>query len=137
MSVLDAALDIFENVDISEIRLKSVRLNEFFQSCIQKLTDNYSGSSAGQNPLILACNNNAEKRASQISFSHPYAYAICQALIQDGVIADFRAPNILRIGFSPLFLSFTDIVNAAHILIDIIRTNRYSQTQFQVKNSVT
>lgn len=134
MSILDAALDIFDEVNIFDLRDKSVALNGFFQSCVEQLTASFPAS---DDPLTLACNVDASMRGSQISYRHKQAYAICQALINEGVISDFRAPDILRIGFSPLFLSFTDMLKAAQILTKIMHTKLYTQPQFHIKNAVT
>jgi len=129
MSTLDAALSVFENIGIEDIRSKSIALNEFFQLCVDKLLL--------ETDLSLACSSEAAQRGSQISFSHPHAYAICQALIAQNVIADFRAPNILRLGFSPLFLSFQNLYDAANILADIMRKQTYLEEKFQVRHQVT
>lgn len=140
MSVLDAAMDIFANIDTSQIRAKSIALNAFFQFCIDALMTSPQQAifhECDKASLILACHRDANLRGSQISYAHPHAYAICQALISYGVIADFRAPDILRIGFSPLFLSFTDMVKAAQILANIMHTKAYLATEFTVKNRVT
>ena len=137
MSVLDAALDIFTNISSSRIRDKSIALNAFFQSCFDTLMNDLQQNAADIEPLILACNSDAAKRGSQISYAHPHAYAICQALIDQGVIADFRAPDTLRIGFSPLFLSYTDMFKAAQILANILLTKTYLAPEFTVKNAVT
>jgi kynureninase len=134
MSVLDAALDIFEEINIVDLRAKSIALNDFFQNCIAQMIANQASLDI---PLILACNEDSRERGSQISYRHPQAYAICQALISEGVISDFRAPDILRIGFSPLFLRFSDILKAAHTLNNILQTKRYCASQFHVKNVVT
>ena len=134
MSVLDAALDVFEGVDLSTLREKSIGLNQFFSTCVEQLSQQYDTTCA---PLTLACKREARERGSQVSYQHPYAYAICQALIAEGVIADFRAPDILRIGFSPLFLSYQDMLNAAEILCTIMCTERYHDKQFHIKHAVT
>lgn len=128
MSVLDAALDVFDGISIARVRDKSIALNSFFQSCVEQLL----GSS-----LTLACPFKAQDRGSQISFQHPQAYAICQALISKNVIADFRAPNILRLGFSPLFLRFKDVLIAAQILSEIISSEIFLKEEFHIKNTVT
>lgn len=134
MSILDAALDVFSEVSIDEIRHKSIALNVFFQTCIKHLSLKIDLNSES---LTLACNADASQRGSQISYQHKQAYEICQALIGRGVIADFRAPDILRIGFSPLFLSFSDVQKAADILVDIMRNKTYEQPQYSVRNAVT
>ena len=78
-----------------------------------------------------------ENRGSQLALSHSDAYAICQAWIAEGVIADFRAPNILRIGFAPLYLSFADIELAVHKLAEIMQNKTYENEVFQRKQHVT
>lgn len=134
MSILDAALSLFDHTSMQAIREKSVALNAFFQNCMTQISAHCALNEA---PLVLACNAHASERGSQISYKHPHAYAICQALIHEGVVSDFRAPDILRIGFSPLFLSFTDMLKAAHILSNIMQTKRYQDPQFHVKQAVT
>jgi kynureninase len=137
MSVLDAALDIFENINTTQIRNKSIALNTFFQFCFNTLINDLQQNANDVEALVLACNSDAAKRGSQISYAHPNAYAICQALIDQGVIADFRAPDTLRIGFSPLFLSYTDMFKAAQILANILVNETYLAPEFNVKNTVT
>ncbi|MGB3726112.1 MAG: kynureninase [Glaciecola sp.] len=129
MSVLDAALNLFDDITVSDIRKKSIALNAFFQECVEPLIQ--------QQLLTLACDDDAKNRGSQISFTHEHAYAICQALIGQKIVADFRAPNVLRIGFSPLFLSFTNVYTAANVLIDIVQNARYLAPEYQVKHKVT
>lgn len=132
MSVLDAALDVYEHMDMHALRAKSVALNGFFQHCVEQLF-----AQAEHSQLELACEAEATKRGSQIAFKHPQAYAICQALISEGVIVDFRAPDILRIGFSPLYLSFAGILEAAQCLVNIVTSKRYELAEFQRKHKVT
>lgn len=129
MSVLDAALNVFDEVSIQAIRDKSLALNKFFQTCIDELIPH--------SLLGLACVKEHEARGSQVSFEHEHAYAICQALISQNVIADFRAPNVLRLGFSPLFLSFQNVYDAAKVLQYIIESKRFLNAEFQVKQKVT
>ena len=76
-------------------------------------------------------------RGSHISFRHPHAYALSQALIAEGVIGDFRDPDILRLGLTPLYTSHADIARAARILGDIIASDRWRDPAFAVRNAVT
>ena len=76
-------------------------------------------------------------RGSHISFRHPHAYALCQALIADGVIGDFREPDILRFGLTPLYLSHSDIVIAGERLAAILADKRYLSSQFSKRHAVT
>ena len=76
-------------------------------------------------------------RGSQLAFTHPQAYAICQAMIAKGVVADFRAPDVLRLGFAPLYVSYQDIVRSVEVLSEIINAQTYLDDAFQVQHAVT
>ncbi|GAB5378781.1 MAG: kynureninase [Aliiglaciecola sp.] len=129
MSVLDAALSVFDNIEMRLIREKSIKLTEFFIQCLSELELNET--------LALSSPQDPTKRGSQISVAHKDAYAICQALIDEGVIADFRAPDILRFGFTPLYTRHIDVLNAAIRLGEIVNSRRYDQARFREKAKVT
>lgn len=129
LSTLDAALDVFDNVDMSKIREKSIRLGEFFQILMED-----SGLS---DMFFLRSPKNSTHRASQLAFSHPNAFAICQALIDKQVICDFRAPDILRIGFTPLYTRFIDLYQCVSILSEIMQTRVYMSAKYRVSTKVT
>lgn len=129
MSALDAALEVWQNVDISDVREKSIALADVFVELVQSqqcLVD-----------LRLCSTVDSSQRGSQLAFSHPNAFAICQALIEQGVIADFRAPNILRFGFTPLYTSFEDIWRAVGILAEVVSTQLYLEPRFSLAGKVT
>jgi kynureninase len=129
MSVLDAALEVFSDVDMAHVKDKTLALSEHFLSLWQ----------ATGLAQILPCISpmSAGNRGGQLAFTHPEAYAICQALIGTGVVGDFRAPNVLRLGFAPFYLSFTDIVASVQRLVEIMEDSTYLQEQYQVKQAVT
>ena len=129
MSALDAALDVWQDVDMSEIRQKSIALCDVFIRTVQ-MHDCL-------NELKLCSPSAANQRGSQLAFSHDNAFAICQALIEKGVIADFRAPNILRFGFTPLYTSFEDIWQAVTILVDVVTSELYKEPRFNLALKVT
>lgn len=129
MSMLDAALEVFSDVTMQQLRQKSVQLSEFFLALIDQIEVLQAFS--------LASPIEPELRGSQIALTHPQAFSICQALISKKVIADFRAPNILRIGFCPLYLSFTDVYHAVTLLSEIIDNQMYKQQRFQTATKVT
>ena len=87
--------------------------------------------------LELASPREPAKRGSQVSFRFPEGYAAVQALIADGVIGDFRAPDIMRFGFTPLYLSPRDVEEAAHRIGDVIRHRRWDRPEFRARNKVT
>lgn len=129
MSALDAALDIWQDVDISQIREKSIALADVFIKLVQ--------THSCLRDLHLCSTEDSSQRGSQLAFSHTDAFAICQALIEKGVIADFRAPNILRFGFTPLYTSFEDIYQAVTILAEVVKTQLYTQPRFNLAGKVT
>ncbi|MDY6977994.1 MAG: kynureninase, partial [Pseudomonadota bacterium] len=127
-SILDAALDVFEGVSIKAIDEKSKKLQAYFIAEAKR---------AGLLDELKVVSPSLDNRGSQIAFAHEDAYAICQAWIAEGVIADFRAPNILRVGFAPLYLSFADIEKAVATLAAIISEKRYDNEVFKQQQSVT
>ncbi|MEX3011510.1 kynureninase [Hoeflea sp. TYP-13] len=129
MVALDAALDIWSGVSMEAVREKSVRLCELFIALVEERCAGYS--------LSLASPRDAAKRGSQICFAHENAFPIMQALIARGVIGDFRAPDILRFGFAPLYVRFVDVYDAVDHLLDVLKTEEWRQDRFMVKGAVT
>lgn len=129
MSVLDAALSVFDGVDLQDLRAKSIGLGELF---LQLVEENQT-----LDRLKLASPAESSGRGSQLAFSHPQAFAICQALIERGVIADFRAPDVLRLGFAPLYLRYRDVWNAVQIMAEIMLNETYRQDRFSHTQKVT
>jgi kynureninase len=124
MQALDAALDAFEGVDLSAVKAKADRLFELFTSEIADLG------------LTLATPTDPALRGTQVSLRHPEAYAVMQALIARGVIGDFREPDILRFGLTPLYLRFEDVWNAAQILREIVATAAWDRPEFRARAKV-
>jgi kynureninase len=129
MSVLDAALSVFEDVDMHELRTKSVNLTELFL----QLVDN----NENLNNLVLISPRGPSHRGSHLAFTHPKAFSICQRLIEQGVIADFRVPDVLRFGFAPLYLRYQDIRDAVYILTEIMVSKSYLKEKYSKVNKVT
>jgi kynureninase len=124
---LDAALDVWDGVDMDDLRARSVALQEIFVTTLAK----------GAPDLRLASPRDPAQRGSQVSFHHPQGYAVMQALIARGVIGDFRAPDILRFGFTPLYLSERDVTRAAEILIDLLASGAWDRPEFHMRAKVT
>ena len=129
MSILDAALDVFEGLCSAQIRRKSISLTQYFHDAFETLIKD--------DEFVLVSPLEQSTRGSQLAFSHPQAYAICQALITKNVVADFRAPDILRIGFSPLFLTHANLLDGVMRLKDVMESKLYLQSEFQIKQAVT
>ena len=129
LAALDSALEVFQNLHISSLQEKASALSEHFLELILKEPD--------LDEFQLISPTDPLKRGAQLSFSHPFAYAISRAWIEEGVIADFRAPNVLRVGFSPMILSFTDIDLAVKKLIAVIQSRTFLEEKFKEKQNVT
>ena len=127
LSSLHAALDVFEDVDMADIRTKSVSLSELFISEVE----------ARCPQLELASPRDPKERGSQVSFRFAEGYAVIQALIARGVIGDFRAPDVMRFGLTPLYLSHQDIVDAVAILADILEKESWNRPEFKTRAKVT
>ena len=76
-------------------------------------------------------------RVSQLSFRHPNAYEISQALIARGVIGDFRDPDVLRLGFAPAYLRFEDVTEAARHLAEVMDSGEWQRSEFGQRATVT
>ncbi|MFM9166682.1 MAG: kynureninase [Candidatus Limnocylindrus sp.] len=129
LAALDEALRLWEGVPIREVRQKSIAQTEWFIQAVERECEGYG--------LALLSPRNSAQRGGQVSFAHPEGYRIMQALISRGVIGDFRAPNVLRFGFSPLYVRFVDIDRAVAVLAEILRTEMWREPQFAARNTVT
>jgi kynureninase len=126
LAALDVGVDVALDVPMPAVRRKSLELTDLFIDLMQ---------GAAQLRLITPLEHTV--RGSQVSFAHPNGYAMMQALIDRGIIGDFRAPDVMRFGFAPLYLRFVDVWDAASALRDIMRTETWRDARFQVKRSVT
>lgn len=129
MALIACGLDIARQVPMSAIREKSVALTEFF---ITQAEARCTGLG-----ITLASPRQSAERGSQASFTHENAYAVMQALIARGVVGDFRAPDILRFGFAPLYIGFEDAFHSVEILYDILAKGTWKQAQYQTRKAVT
>lgn len=129
LRALKGALDIWDEVDMTALREKSLGLTDLFIALVEEKCAAYG--------LELESPRDRAKRGSQVSFSHPNAYEIMQALIARGVIGDFRAPSTLRFGFTPLYVRYADVWRAVVILEEILRTGAWQDARFAVRTAVT
>lgn len=130
MIALEAALGAWEGVDMAELRARSISLCDLFVEEVERLC-------AGEPGLSLASPRDGRRRGSQVSFRHPEGYAVMQALIAEGVIGDFRAPDMMRFGVAPLYVREEDVREAAARLAAILRERRWDRPEFLVRAKVT
>ncbi|MBL4741859.1 MAG: kynureninase [Idiomarina sp.] len=129
MAAVDAALELFADLDLQSVRTKSLQLGSLFDELIEQ--------HGLQDKLQRLSPTEPEQRGSQLSYAFDYAYELCQALIDRGVIADFRAPNYIRFGFAPLYNSFADIWHAVQAINDVIASEAYKEPRWSKRQAVT
>lgn len=112
MLALEAALTVWDGVDLAAVRAKSLALGDFFLRCVHAYAP--GGAVGAVTPA------EPERRGSQISLRHPDAGRVMEELIARGVVGDFRRPDILRFGFTPLYTSFLDAERAARALGEVV-----------------
>ena len=127
LAALDAALDIWEGVDMATLRARSIELSEAF----------IAGVEAACPELTLHSPRDPARRGSQVGFRHPQAYAVMQALIAEGVVGDFRAPDVLRFGFAPLYNDMEDVDRAVAVLAGILRRGLWDRPEHHRRAAVT
>lgn len=129
LATLDAALDVFDDIAIGDVRAKSTELSSLFLALVESHDE--------LKDLVPESPRDSAQRGSQLAFSHPQAYAICRALSAEGVIADFRSPDLLRVGFSPLILTYEDIWRSVEILAKVVGKGSYKAGEFNRRLKVT
>lgn len=117
LALVECGLEVFEQTTMAAIREKSLLLTDLFIELVE--------STCAGHPLGLVTPRAHARRGSQVSFTHPHGYAVMQALIARGVIGDYREPEIMRFGFTPLYTGFADVWDAVAILKDILDREAY------------
>jgi kynureninase len=129
LAALDAGIDTVLAAGIDALRTKSIELCELFIALAEQR--------CGQFGIELVSPRDAALRGSQVCLRHPHAYAVMQALIARGVIGDFRAPDILRFGFAPLYVRFADVWDAVDALADVLARDEWRDERYQQRQAVT
>ncbi len=127
LTALEAAMDVWDGVDMADLRAASVALQELFIAEVE----------ARVPQLKLASPRDPATRGSQVSFSFEHGYAAMQALIARGVIGDFRAPDIMRFGFTPLYLDADDVRAAVDHIATVMGDELWKNPAYQTRNRVT
>ncbi|TWB34096.1 kynureninase [Nitrospirillum pindoramense] len=129
LSALEEGVKVMAGADRDALFAKSRRLGDLFL----ELVDQRLGAHGFQ----VLCPRDSARRGSQVSLGHDQGYAIVQALIERGVIGDFRAPEVLRFGFAPLYIRYVDIWDAVDHLADIMETGLWREARFHERAAVT
>jgi len=128
LAALDAGLATFDGIAMTGIEAKARKLSQLFVDEVEARCGD---------EVRLASPRDPSQRGSHVVFAHPEGYAVMQALIARGVIGDFRAPDLMRFGFTPLYTRFVDVVRAAEILAEILLSRDWDQPRFRARARVT
>lgn len=129
MAALECGLDVMLQADFVQVREKSIALTDLFIHLVEARCAGYG--------LTLASPRDSDRRGSQVSWHHADGYAVMQALIARRVIGDFRAPDILRFGLTPLYVGYTDVWDAVEALRDILAQRIWDQPAYKQRAAVT
>jgi kynureninase len=127
MAALDAAMDIWDGVDMAALRAASLALTDRFIAGVEAVCP----------MLTLVTPRDHDRRGSQVSFAFPDGYAAMQAIIAHGVVGDFRAPDIMRFGFTPLFVDAADVDGAVAIIADVMGNRLWDRPEYKARSRVT
>lgn len=129
LEMVACGLDIFAQTSMAAIREKSVALTTLFIDLVQQVCADF--------PLTLITPLDPARRGSQGSYEHPQGFAVVQALINRGVIPDYREPHIMRFGFTPLYTCLVDVWDAVAVWRDILADRSWDQARFHQRAAVT
>ncbi len=127
MAALEAAMEIYADVDMDDLRAASIALQEQFIEEIERDVPQ----------LTLASPRDSKSRGSQVSWRFEHGYAAMQALIARDVIGDFRAPDIMRFGFTPLYLDRGDVSRAVKVIADVMHNDLWDREEYKTRARVT
>jgi kynureninase len=129
LALVGCGLDVAVRADLHVVRTKSLALGDLFLALVEER--------CADEPITLVTPREHDRRGSHLTFAHPEAYAVVQALIARGVVGDFREPDCLRFGLTPLYLRFVDVYDAAEALADVLATRAWDDDRFRVRAAVT
>lgn len=126
---LESALGAFDGLTMPQVRARSLSLTTFFLDLAEEHLVPHG--------FEVVTPRRDEERGSQVSLSHPDAYGIVQALAARGVVGDFRHPDIVRLGFAPLYVRHTDVVTAVRHLVEVVEAGEDRDSRWTVRSTVT
>ncbi|HEY6741453.1 MAG TPA: kynureninase [Lapillicoccus sp.] len=124
---LEAALSAYDGLVVADVRARSLSLTRFFVECLDRL---------GHGSAVVTPRDD-HRRGSQVAVRHPEAYAVVQALMARGVVGDFREPDLVRLGFAPLYVSHVDAARAVVAFAEVVDGEEYARDAFRARATVT
>ena len=129
LAALEVGVDLMLEASLDALRAKSVQQGMIFERLVAQ--------EIGENTLTLVSPSEPAMRGSQLSYAHPNGWPVMRALIHRGVIGDFRMPNIMRFGFTPLYLGYVELWDAVAKLKDILAERAWDRPEYHARTKVT
>jgi kynureninase len=129
MLALEVAIDLWSRVDQKEARRKSMALGDLF---IQRVDETCRDLG-----VEVVSPREATLRGSQVSLRHKEGYRVMRALIDRGVIGDFRTPDLIRFGFAPLYTRYVDVFDAVRHLREVLASRAWDRPEYTNRLAVT
>jgi kynureninase len=129
LTALEVGVDVMLEASIDALRAKSIQQGAIF--------DRLVAQEIGQGTVTLVSPSDPSMRGSQLCYAHPNAWPVMRALIDRGVIGDFRMPNILRFGFTPLYLGYVELWDAVATLKEILAQRAWDRPEYHARATVT
>ncbi len=129
LALVECGLDVASRADLAAVRAKSLALGDLFLALVEQR--------CADHPLTLVTPREHERRGSHLTLAHPQAYGVVQALIARGVVGDYREPDCMRFGLTPLYLRFVDVWDAVEALADVLGSRAYEDPAFRTRSKVT
>ena len=127
LSALEASLEVFDGVAMPDLRSASLALTDHLIELVEARVEGFE----------LITPRSHERRGSQVSFRHPSAYGVVQALIARGVVGDFRTPDVARFGLAPLYVRHVDVWDAVEQLVQVMEREEHLDPAYSRRLAVT
>ncbi len=129
MAALENGVDLFAQTSVKALRKKAIALSHLFMDLMEQ--------ECGEFGFTLASPIADEKRAGHVAYSHEEGHGIYQATKKEGVVSDFRTPDILRFGITPMYLRFQDIYKVVRIIKNVMETKAWDRVEYKIRAAIT
>ncbi|MEM1121605.1 MAG: kynureninase [Bacteroidota bacterium] len=129
MAALENGVDLFAKTDLKALRTKALQLSRLFIQLMEQECANFG--------FTLASPKDDNRRAGHVAYRHEQGHGIYQAIKKRGIISDFRTPDILRFGITPMYLRFQDIFQVVQVIKEVMATEAWDNPAYQIRAAIT
>ena len=120
---------MFKQTTVQALRQKAIALSDLFIVLMEQECAGFG--------FQLASPKEASQRAGHVAYRHTEGHGIYQAIKKEGVISDFRTPDILRFGITPMYLRYRDIYEVVRIMRGVMETGAWDKAEYKVRAAIT